>query len=413
MIPTSFGWYVGIDWATQAHRVIVLNAERRVLGDRSVPHTGTALAELAAWLREICGGEVARVAVAIEVPRGTVVETLLERGFTVFAINPKQLDRFRDRYTVAGAKDDRRDAFVLAASIATDQPAFRPLRLDDPRVIRLRELSRLEAELHREEGRLTNRLRDLLHRIYPQILGLSPAADEPWVWELLTQAPTPTDARRLTRPALSKLLRAHRIRRLTADAVLAHLQAPPVWVAPGTVEAVSEHIGLLLPQVRLVHEQRAHCLRRIESVLETLTGEAPGPRGQHRDVEILRSLPGVGRLVAATMLAEASQLLAQRDYHALRAHGGIAPVTRQSGTRVRVDMRHHCNHRLRNALYHWGRVSAQCDLLSRRHYEALRRRGHSHGRAVRGLIDRLLFILMAMLRNQTSYDLTLRRAYAP
>ena len=411
MTSISFGWYVGIDWATQAHQVTVLDAERRVLGERSVAHTGSALAELASWLTEICGGEVDRVAVAIEIPRGTVVETLLERGFAVFALNPKQLDRFRDRYTVAGAKDDRRDAFVLAASLATDQPAFRRVRLDEPLVIRLRELSRLEAELHQEEGRLTNRLRDLLHRIYPQVLRLAPAADEPWVWELLELAPTPAAAQRLTRPALSKLLRAHRIRRLAADAVLAHLHAPPVSVAPGTVEAVSEHIELLLPRVRLVHAQRVRCLGRIERVRQAMAGDPPG-QGEHRDVEILRSLPGVGRLVAATMLAEASQLLAQRDYHALRAQGGIAPVTRQSGTRARVDMRYHCNHRLRNALYHWGRVSAQCDLLSRQHYEALRRRGHSHGRAVRGLIDRLLVILMAMLRSQTVYDPTRRRAYA-
>jgi transposase len=412
MSHTSFGWYVGIDWATQAHQVILLDAERQVLGERSVPHTGGALAELADWLTAVCGGAVDRVAVAIEMPRGTVVETLLERGFAVFALNPKQLDRFRDRYTVAGAKDDRRDALVLAASLITDQPAFRPVRLDDPQVMRLRELARLEAELHQEEARLTNRLRDLLHRIYPQVLRLSPAADEPWVWALLELAPTPVDARQLTRPALSKLLRAHRIRRLTADTVLAHLQAPPLRVAPGTVEAVGEHIGLLIPRVRLVHEQRAHCRRRLERVLATMAEHAPGQCGEHRDVEILRSLPGVGRLVAATMLAEASQLLAQRDYHALRAQGGIAPVTRQSGTRARVDMRYHCNHRLRNALYHWGRVSAQCDRLSRQHYQVLRGRGHNHGRAVRGVVDRLLLILMAMLRSQTSYDPTRRRAYA-
>ena len=38
----------------------------------------------------------------------------MERGFTVHSINPKQLDRFRDRISPAGAKDDRRDARVLA-----------------------------------------------------------------------------------------------------------------------------------------------------------------------------------------------------------------------------------------------------------------------------------------------------------
>ena len=60
----------------------------------------------------------------------------------VFAINPKQLDRFRDRFTVAGAKDDRRDAHVLGDSLRTDRRAFRLLAVDDPTIIELREWSR-------------------------------------------------------------------------------------------------------------------------------------------------------------------------------------------------------------------------------------------------------------------------------
>ena len=50
----------------------------------------------------------------------------------VFAVNPKQLDRFRDRHTVAGAKDDRRDAWVLADSLRTDPAAFQPVHQEDP-----------------------------------------------------------------------------------------------------------------------------------------------------------------------------------------------------------------------------------------------------------------------------------------
>ena len=45
------------------------------------------------------------------------------------------LDRFRDRHSVAGAKDDRRDAFVLADSVRTDRPSFRRLHLDDPQLL--------------------------------------------------------------------------------------------------------------------------------------------------------------------------------------------------------------------------------------------------------------------------------------
>jgi hypothetical protein len=59
-------------------------------------------------------------------------------GFVVYTINPKQLDRLRDRFSVAGAKDDRRDAYVLAESVRTDRPLFRCLHVADPRLIKLR-----------------------------------------------------------------------------------------------------------------------------------------------------------------------------------------------------------------------------------------------------------------------------------
>jgi len=150
-----------------------------------VPHTSAGLAALAEKLAALSPEAPERVAVAIEVPRGPVVETLLERGFHVFALNPKQLDRFRDRHTVAGAKDDRRDAWVLADSLRTDQPSFRRVHLDDPLIIELRELSRLDDDLREELSRLSNRLRAQLHRFCPETLALCPAADEPWFWALL------------------------------------------------------------------------------------------------------------------------------------------------------------------------------------------------------------------------------------
>jgi Transposase len=123
-----------------------------------------ALTAFAQWLHEIAGGDPGQAAIAIEVPRGVVVETLVEHGFHLYAINPKQLDRFRDRHSVAGAKDDRGDAFVLSGSLRTDRARFRRIRLDVPLVIQLRELSRVDEDLGHEANRLTNRLREQLHR---------------------------------------------------------------------------------------------------------------------------------------------------------------------------------------------------------------------------------------------------------
>jgi hypothetical protein len=143
----EFEWFVGVDWATAAHHVCVCDRAGAVRAERTVEHSGTALAAFMDWLSGQAGGQLGRVAVSIEVPRGAVVETLLERGATVFTINPKQVDRFRDRHTVAGAKDDRRDAWVLASALRTDPQAFRRVAIDDPRVIRLRELARADEDL--------------------------------------------------------------------------------------------------------------------------------------------------------------------------------------------------------------------------------------------------------------------------
>jgi transposase len=399
--PAEYDYRVGIDWGSEQHQVCIVDrAGTRT--ERAVPHTSAGLASLAAQLTDLSPEAPERIAVAIEVPRGPVVEMLLERGVHVFALNPKQLDRFRDRHSVAGAKDDRRDAWVLADALRTDQPRFRRVHGDDPRIIHLRELSRLDDELREELSRLSNRLREQLQRVGPDLLALCPAADEPWFWALLE----PLHARwprPLTRKTVSAVLKVHRIRRLSAEAVYAATQVPLLRVAPGTLDAVWAHVAVLLPRLRLAHDQRHRSVgAQLEAVLAALAQEEIP--GEHRDVTILRSWPGVGRLVAATVLAEAARPLAERDYQTLRTQGGVAPVTRQSGKTAVVSMRWACNGRLRNALYHWARVSVQVDDRCQAHYARLRERGHDHARALRGVIDRILAGLIAMLTTRTLYD---------
>src|SRR2546428_12716034 len=140
--PMPYKWFVEIDWGSQQHQVCVLDRDRRRVGERAVDHDGASLARLADWLWTLSAGQPRRVAVAIAVPRGAMVEGLLERGFHLFALHPKQRDRFRDRHSVAGAKDDRRDAFVLAGSVRTGQARFRRVPPGEPQILPLRELSR-------------------------------------------------------------------------------------------------------------------------------------------------------------------------------------------------------------------------------------------------------------------------------
>ena len=402
-MDNTFEYFAGLDWGTEKHRVCLMNREGHTLAERWIEHSGDSLAELSVWLRQQTSDSASLLAAAIEIPRGAIVETLVEHGFTVFSINPKQLDRFRDRYSPAGAKDDRRDAFVLADSLRTDMHCFRAVKLDEPAMIRLRELSRLDDELAQEQNRAVNRLREQFHRFFPQLLELSECADEPWLWALFELAPSPRHAARLTEAKLARLLQQHRIRRLTAAQVRAVLKTKPLTLAPGAAEAAAEHALWLLPRVRLLHEQRTHLGRRIGALLDELATPAEGQQ-EHCYAAILLSLPGLGRKIAATMLSEASQAIAERDYHALRCYSGTAPITHQSGKKKIVLMRRSANERLRNALYHWARVSVVCDPQSKKRYAAMRACGHSHGRALRGMADRWLKVLTSMLSTRTLYD---------
>ena len=356
-LSKQYRYFVGIDWATESHEVCVLNAEQQVVDRKAVEHSGSGIAQFVEYLGKLVSGDPEHVAIGIEIPRGALVETLVERGFAVFSLNPKQMDRFRDRHTVAGAKDDRRDALVIADSLRTDMKLFHRVRIDGPLVIRIRELSRTEEDVQQEQVRTGHQLRDL-RRYLPQMVELCPSVDEPWLWELIELAPTPAKAAKLTRAKVEKILQSHRIRRLAGEEIVALLKASPLRLAPGAVEAASEHVLLLIPRLRMLYQQRKDIAGRIEGVLGELSVE--GESGEHRDVTLLLSLPGVGRVVAATMLAEASQPLGDRDYHALRSYSGVAPITRRSGKRCVVVMRQSCNERLRNAVYHcngrWERI---------------------------------------------------------
>jgi transposase len=408
-LDSAFQFFAGIDWGSDKHRVCLTGRDGQIMAERWIEHSGDSLAELAAWLRQHTSDSPSLLAAAIEIPRGAIVETLLEHGFTVFSINPKQLDRFRDRYSPAGAKDDRRDAFVLADALRTDMHCFRAVKLDEPAMIRLRELSRLDDELAQEQNRAVNRLREQFHRFFPQLLQLCESADESWLWALFELAPLPARAAKLSEAKIARLLQQHRIRRLTAAEVRAVLKTKPLTLAPGAAEAAAEHALLLLPRLRLLHQQRADLGRRINAMLDELATPAQD-KNEHRDAAILLSLPGLGRKIAATMLSEASQAIADRDYHALRCYSGAAPITRQSGKKKIVLMRRGINTRLRNALYHWARVSVVFDPQSKKRYAAMRACGHSHGRALRGMADRWLKTLTSMLTTRTLYDAQRRAA---
>ena len=192
-------------------------------------------------------------------------------------------------------------------------------------------------------------------------------------------------ARGVRLSSYDKLLKKHRIRRIDAAALKSRLGQRPLDVDPASARAAETHVP-------------------------GADGDRqPGPTEEQRAATILRSIPGVGRVVLARAsarrcLAEADDALRRRDYHALRCLCGAAPVTRQSG-RVRIVTRRLAAHdRLRDAVHHWANTAMQNDPVCEAKYRALRDRGHGHHRALRTVADRLLYVACAMLRDGTVFD---------
>jgi transposase len=413
---------VGIDWGADEHEIcVVMEGDIGAQQRWRVPHRGADIEALFDKLAAL-SPDAKELWVAIEMPHGTLVDTALDRGMRVFAISPKQLDRFRDRYFTSGKKDDKTDAYVMARTVLSDTDCFRELAVRAPQYVMLREWSRQREVLVGEQTALINRIKGALRRYYPSFLELGNVVSEAWGRELFALAKTPHKAARLRVSTFDKLLRRHRIRRLSAQQVRDILCAQPLHLAPGVTEAIVGQLRHSFARLELVQAQLADAEREMERLVAHLhdahvTEQAKLAVGERTpsDVEIWTSLDGVGKVVLGTMLGEAHVLIASHDLASLRGFSGCAPVTRNTGQRENryaprkasfVHMRYACSEHLRSAVYHLGRTASVFSPVYKPRYAAMRARGHSHGRACRQIADQILHVAFAMLRDRTTYDRT-------
>lgn len=141
-------WYVGIDWGKQHHQICLLNRASQFCAECSIPHTGEGFLRLTTWLSEHTGAAASEtIGVVLETSNGPVVECGQASGYPVYSINPKQADRFRDRFSPAGSKDDRRDALVLATARYLEPQALRCLERPENSSIELRDKCRIRGKI--------------------------------------------------------------------------------------------------------------------------------------------------------------------------------------------------------------------------------------------------------------------------
>lgn len=161
--------FVGDDWAQDHHDVELMDPAGRRPSKARLPEGVAGIARLHALIGEQLGDDVdgSEVAIGIETDRGLWVATLIAAGYTVFAVNPLQAARFRERSIVSGAKSDAAEAHMLADMVHTDSHQLRPVAGDSPEAEAIKVVARAHKTLIWERTLHTQRLRPALGRISP------------------------------------------------------------------------------------------------------------------------------------------------------------------------------------------------------------------------------------------------------
>lgn len=389
--------FVGIDWAEKHHDVCIVDVDGEVLVKARVVDGVEGIARL----HEMVAAHVDEpedAIVGIEIDRGLLVGALVAAGYQVFAINPLSVDRYRDRHATSGAKSDPGDAKVLADIVRTDRHNHRPVAGDSELAQAIKLLARTHKTLVWQRQRHVNHLRNTLREFYPQALeafGTELASAD--AVAVLAIAPTPALGRRLSRPKItSALKRAGRERNLEprAATIQAALRSTQLEAPGAVVAAYATIVSSFVTLIGGLNEQIAALERELEATFE-----------DHPDAKILRSLPGLGSVLGARVLAEfGDDRTRYADARARRNYAGTSPITKASGTRRVVLARFARNERLYDTCHLWAFTALTKSLGARAYYDLQRGRGKTHNQALRALANRLVGLLHGCLRHQALYD---------
>ena len=388
--------FVGDDWAEAHHDIYICDETGGRLAARRLPEGIEGVASL----HELIAGfaaSPAEVAVGIETDRGLWVQSLVEAGYEVYAINPRAASRYRDRHTLSGAKSDAGDAKMLAELVRTDRHNHRQVAGDTDLAQGVKVLARAHQGLIWERTRHTNRLRSALREYFPTALDAFDDLADRDALAVLGRAPSPTEARKLTPGRVRTLLRAGgRTRNIDtrAQAILEALRTESL-AAPDNVAAA--FAATTRSQVAII----ATLNEQIGSLETELTAHFE----QHPDADIYLSLPGIGVILGARALAEfGDDPNRYADAKSRKNYAGTSPITRASGTRHVALARFIRPTRLGDAIDQWAFCSLRSSPGARAYYDHHRAKGDTHHQALRALGNRWVGILHGCLTHHSPYD---------
>jgi len=397
------GWleqrgFGGLDWASQKHSVVVVDAQGKVLEDFEIEHSALGWKKFRERLQPY-----GSIPFAIETSQGAAVEQLLEAGMEVYPLNPKSAQSYRQRKAPSGVKDDRLDAWSFSDALRVDGHGWKPLRPEDPLVKELRLLCRDEVALIEQRTAFINPLRHALAESYPTALE----AFEDWgslsAWMFVQRFPTPQALKEAGKRKWENFLHSrHLWRAESAPRRLELFARATEFCGSAPMTNAKSQLALSLVSILFALEKQLGIYRqRIEELFK-----------RHPDHDLFGSLPGAGPKIGPRLLSEIGDDRARfgNEPEALQCLAGTAPVTRRTGKartnppRWPCHQRWACDKHLRHAMHLFAEQTLSRCAWAEIYYRHHRQKGRSHADALRRLGQRWIKIIYRMWTDRKPYD---------
>jgi Transposase/Transposase IS116/IS110/IS902 family len=388
-------YYLGVDWADEFDQVWVSDADGNKVAEMKVLQNAQGLSDFGRWLHERKAQGIELWA-AIEKPHGRIVDFLLNHGVVVYPVNPKALDRARDRFRMSQSKSDSFDAYVLADFLRTDHARLRALEPDSAPAQELKIVTRDHQRLMRQKNRLLNQIEVTLKEYYSRPLEVFGDLETKIALDFLKAYPTPQALSKLNRRGWNRFAkRQHHLSEARANELWEKLNKAQLAVPEHVVRAKARLLAALVVQI----EAALQAVKQYEEQIKGFFASMPA-------ADLVKTLPGgkSGTTVPIIWAELGDAKNRWESFRHLQAEAGVVPVTQSSGKSRFVQFRFACNKHLRHAIYWFSFNSLNRCEWANKYYRDQRAKGHSHPQALRALGAKWLKIIFVMWRDHKAYD---------
>ena len=316
---------------------------------------------------------------------------LKTKGYTIYVINPIQSDSLRKMY-IRQTKNDSIDSFLIAEVIRFGQ--FGTTSMADENILAMRQLCRYRDSVISSRTEIKLRIGTIMEQIFPEYENQFSSLWVSTSMGILEKYLTPENIENAPIDELFKIIKDKSHNRLTkAKAISIKEAAADTFGIKIAQDAFSFQLKQLIDRMNFLDKQ-----------IEAL------------DIEIMKyyeqfdcylhTIPGIGIIGAATILAEIGDISRFKNSSALVAFAGIDPTVRQSGefNSTHNHMSKRGSPYLRHAIFLAATTCSFHNSPLNAYYKKKRDQGKHHLTATGAVARKLTTVIYAVLRDGKPYE---------